>query len=355
MNKTSNLSDKSAVYLRNTIGFASLGTSFLIIASIILGIIPIFDISSNPITIVYNLAEFVKIASEPLLYCLLHIAFSIIYIVVLVLSIMKLIEQIKTVKLWKSDTHDTKTARYALTNCVMMQNEILIYFVILMVSSYVIDSYKLNFISNLVLVMLVVLTFAVNYMRKLLVKRHLLEGVLSPLITTVLLVIIMLFVFNTLNVDLDIFVRQSTNFIRAVFTMIGKISFNYFLKIFVAQILVPTFSFYVLVEFILLLIGSVSFGMRFVSLEQNCKRFMLVNLIAFGVIVALQVLAEGVYQPDVMLNCALNNLEFVIFGVSIFLISKNQGSDIPDAKAYEDFVRETVECQENTEKNENIE
>ena len=320
MKNTINLSDKAAVSFRKVIGFVSLLLSIVMIVIVLCGGIPFFRQGSNLIKMTYDLFEIFNVTSKPILYCLVHFVFAVIYFVLLVFAIKDFVAMIKTIKIWLNDAHDTKIARFSLTNCVSLCNEMFVKFVILAALSYVLDSYKLSVGANLVFALLVLFDFAINFMKVLLVKRNLSESFFAPLVPTLVLIIAALFMFNSLNFELDLYIRQFFNFFRMIFTLTGVVSWGYVFKTLILQVLLPAFGVYVLVRLILLFIGSMSYGMKFVNFEKNCKTFMITNLIAFGVVVIILMVSEGTFILSRLLDLIFGNLEFVLLGAAVFII-----------------------------------
>ncbi len=338
-----NLSEKSAISLRKSIGILSLILSVVIMIIIVFGGIPIFKQGSNLIKMIYNLFEIFNITSEPILFCLLRFGFAALYFTLLVFIVKDFITMTKTVKKWSKDEHDTKRARLSVSICLGMYNDIFVKFIIIAASSYVLDSYKLSIGANLVFALLVLIHFALNSMKVILVKRHLADSIFAPLISTFVLIVAAMFMFNSLDFELDLYVRQLLNFFSMVFTLMGSVSWGLILKTLMTQVFLPAFGVYVIVRLILLFIASMSHGMKFVNFEKNCKIFMITNLIVFGATTVVLMVSEGTFVPSRLIDLLVGNLEYALLGVALFVISKNQGSSVPNAPAYDDLIQEEIQ------------
>lgn len=341
MNKNINISEKTAVLMRKATICLTLCLSATTLILIVLGFVPNFDQSANAWKMFGNLLEVFSIGTKPLMFCLLRFGFATCYFILVFFVIRDLIAIIQNIKRSKNDEHDTDRARSILTNCVMVCNEIFVKFVAFMVLSYILDSYRLSLWSVLVLAFLILFNFSINYLRMLLLKRNLFESAFSPISTVLILVIVMLFMFNYNSIDFDIYIKQTINFVGSVFDIPWKLVISGLFGV----VLIPTFFLYFLIRLLFIFRGSISYGMKFWNFERNCKRFMIINLIAFSVIVISQIILNGSYSLWAFWNLSINNLEIVFAGLAVYFLSKNQGTNYPDVPSYDDIIKAEMEAQ----------
>ena len=342
MSKNINLSEKIAVSIRKATAFFSLFISAMMLILIILGFIPNFDQSANAWKMFGNLMELFSIGTKPLMFCLLRFGFAICYFFMLFWGIRDLISIIRNIKCRINDDHDTNASRSMLSNCVMLYNKIFVRFVVLVVLSHILDSYNLSLWSGLVLSVLVLFNFAINYIKMLLLKRDLIESAFSPLGTVLILTIVILFMFNYNSVDFDIYIKQIINFIRSSF----DIPFRRVVQGLFEFVLIPSFFLYALVRLVLIFREFISYGVKSWRFEQICKRFAVINLIAFAVIVISQIISSESYSLRMLWKLCINNAELILFGVAVYFLSKNQGTKCPDIPSYDDIIKAEMEAQE---------
>ncbi len=339
MNKIINLSDKSAVALRKIVGFFSIALSAINLVIVLLGVIPIYQQRSNPITIACNLLEVLNITSKSFFHCYLKFGFSIFYIITLIFIVKDFIGMVKFPKLWIKDEHDTGLARISLEISVTAQNNIFIRIIVLMVVSYMLDSFRLSFWAKFILVVLALGNFALNAMKTFLNKQNYLESIFSPVATTVILLCLTLFMFNVCNMDITIYIKSFANCIRTIINVSDSFSTRHILQMIISQILVPSLNIYILVTLVMVFIVSASYGVKFWKFERICKRFMIINIIALGVVVVLDIIAKGQFGLAALFNSIFNNWEFVLFSIAVFFLSKNHGSTFPNAPTYDDLLK----------------
>ena len=344
MNKNITLSEKNVSSFRRMIGWLSLTLSSLTLIAIAAGFIPIFQQSSNAWKMLLGIFEIFNIRTKPLIFCLLRFAFSLVYFLVLVLGIRNLIQTIKNMNVWRKGENDTNLSRSAISHCVASQNEIFVMFIVLMVLAHVLNAYKLGLWSTIILSVLILLNFAINYMKILLYKRDLIESIFSPLSTTLMLVITLLFVFNVHSVDFDMLIKQ-------IFAFIRSILYVPFRRLFVSVfdfILIPGFTMYVIVRIVLLCRESVCDGIRSFDFTYKCKKFMITTLVGFVVIVCAHTISSDALNLWMLWNLITNHLEFALAGVAVFFLSKNLGTSLPNVPSYDDLIKEALESEEKT-------
>lgn len=345
MNKTYNLSDKTAVSLRKIIGIISIVLSILSVVLIGVGFIPLFQRKSSIITIGYNALEILKFTSKPLFYCLFKCAFSILYVVLVWLSVRDIFALFASMKGWMKEEHDTKKARTSVTNCVLIQNDIFIRFIVLFVVSYALDSFVLTPMSKLILIGYALANIILNVMRMFLVKHNLLEGLLSPVSTGLLLLVAMLFMFNIFDVELGVVIKQFIRFLQVLFVLGSTVSTGYIFTTVATQIILPIFYIVVLIRLVNAFVTSITYGTKFTGFARSCKSIMIGNIVVSVIIMSLQMIGEKNANPEVLFTLLINNLGFILLSVAVFLLSKNQGSDIPDVPDYDELLKEEQERQ----------
>lgn len=337
MNKNINLSEKDASIFRKTIGWGSLFFVSAMILALALGFIPIFQQSSNLWKMFLGILEIFGIRTKPLVYCLFRCGFSVAYFLVLVFAVKGVINMIKNINYWKNSEHDTNVARSAIKLCVNLQNEIFLAFVVLMVVSHMLNSYRLGLWSILIFSVFVLVNLALNCAIMLLLKREWLDSVLSSLSTTLVLVVALLFVFNVKSVDADILIKQVLAFLKSLFYVsyhrLFQSVFNWFL--------VPSFTIYVTVKLLLLFKESLNHGIT----SWKSKKFMLTTVIGFAVIALMQIISCDSFSLWVLWSLVINNLEFALVGLAVFFISQTQGTKCPDIPSYDDIIKAEMEAQ----------
>ena len=338
MNNTTKLSDNAAVSLRRTVGIISLILSVLTIALILIGIVPIFHQSSNPITIVYNAFEVLSITSKPFLYCLLKIVFSLIYVILLILSLKDLFAIIRSSKFWFKEKNDTKMGRTSITNCVFIHNDIFVRLIALFVISYSFDSYTLSLGTTIILVVMTLCNFAINFLRMFLAKRNVMESIFSPMSTCLMLLVTMLFMFNICDVEIGMLIRQMFDAGRMLIYMGGTVGSEYIIHTILTGVVVPILYLCVLGKLTHSFVTSVSYGRKYSGFVSSCRGLMISNIIFACVIVTVQMISERSTDPTTFFALILGYLEFILFSIAVFLLSKNQGSDLPDAPTYDDLM-----------------
>ena len=337
MNKNINLSEKGASSLKKAIGWGSLSFISAMILALALGFIPIFQQSSNIWKMFLGVLEIFSIRTKPLVYCLFRCGFSAAYFLVLVFAVKSLIKAIPNIKHWKDSEHDTNVARSAIKLCVNLQNEIFLAFVVLMVLSHMLNSYRLGLWSILIFSVFVLVNLALNCAILLLLKREWHESVLSSLSTTLVLVVTLLFVFNVKSVDADILIKQAFAFLKALFYVSYHRLFQSVFNLF----LVPSFTIYVTIKLLLLFKKSLNYGIT----SWKSKQFMLTTVIGFAVIALMQIISCDSFSLWVLWSLVINNLEFALVGLAVYFLSKNQGTKCPDIPSYDDIIKAEMEAQ----------
>lgn len=343
MNNTYESSYKSMVSLRRTIGILALILSIVTIVAILLGIVPIYKQSGDVITVGENLFLFLGLMTKPIYYIAFRIIFSIIYIILVVKSVKDLIVMFKASKFWIKDENDTKIARTSITNCVAMYNDIFIRLIALLVASYAFDSFKLRLLGKLLLIALSVCQLVINVLRMYLVKRNFWDSVFSPLSSSLVLTVLMLFMFNIYNVNISVFCRQLGGVGRVLIRLTGTVSSAYIVQVVVTQIVLPILYIVVLFKLLHLFTESISYGIKYSGYIDSCKRTMIANIVICCIVVAAQMISERNTNPAVFFSLIMNYMEFILLSVSIFLLSKNQGSSLPDAPVCEDLAQPAEE------------
>ena len=337
MSKNINLSEKNVSTFRKTIGWVSLSFIFAMLVALVLGFIPAFQQSASAWKMIFGALEIFGVRTKPLTYCLLRFGFAAAYFFVLAFAIKSLVKIFKSINQWKNSEHDTNISRFAIKACVRSQNEIFWTFIALMVVSHVLNSYRLGLWSTIILSLFVLINLALNCAILLVYKRSWLESVLSPLSTTLVLVVTLLFVFNVRSVDLDIFIKQVFVFIKSLV----HVSYHRLFQSIFNWILIPPFTIYVTIKLLLLFRESLSHGIT----SWKGKSFMLTTLIGFGVITLVQIVSCESLSAWVLWNLHINNLEFALVGLSVFFLSKNQGTSCPDVPSYDDVIKAEMEAQ----------
>ena len=337
MNKNINLSEKDASILRKIIGWVSLSFISAMILALVLGFIPIFQQSSNVWKMILGVLEIFSIRTKPLVYCLFRCGFSVAYFLVLIFAVKSLIKIIKNINYWKDSELDTNIARSAIKLCVTLQNEMFLAFVVLMVVSHMLNSYRLGLWSTLIFSVFVLVNLAINCAILILLKREWLESILSSLSTTLMLVVALLFVFNVRSVDLDIFIKQIFVVLKSLFYVsfprLFQSVFNWFL--------VPIFTMYVTIKLLWLFKESLLHGIT----SLRGKKFMLTTVIGFAVITLMQIVFCNSFSLWVLSNLVINNLEFPLVGLAVYFLFKNQGTKCPDIPSYDDIIKAEMEAQ----------
>lgn len=337
MNKSINLSDKASVRLRKIIGVMSIVLSIASLTTVVLGVPPIYQQRSTPITVVYNLIDIINITSKPLVYCLLKFVFSLLYILVLVLIIKDIVVIIKNSRPWIKEKHDTGLSRMSVSKCVMTQNIIFIKLVVLTVVSYMLDSFRLGFWGKFILITLILGNFLINCMKMFLIKRNALESIMGPAVTTLTLLCVVLFMFNVFDVELGFYFKSIANYIRVLFNTKDLVPQALMLQIFISNVLVPSIYIYTLVVLTMSFIFSTSYGVGFKGYERFCKINVIVGAIAVGAITILEMIVGESINPLLTWKLLLDQWELVLFEAAVWLLSKNYGSTLQNAHTYDEL------------------
>ncbi len=328
-------SNDYVVVVRRIAGVLSLVISGFIVLAITLGFVPIFMQNGNPIVAVINSIEVLNLGDAPLYYILSHVVLSIVYAVILGFCIKDFVLMLCRLTFWVGEDHDTKLSRSSLVNCVSSGNDIFVRFIILMLASYSVDSYKLETWKIVVLFLLILGNMAVNVMQNYVFKHKFWVSAHSPAITTLILVVTLLFTFNIYDVEIVMFLREFSNAWRAVFSMGDMLPFPYIVHTVVTYVIIPITHMYLLVKFYLAFKNSMSSGTQENAYAHSCKSLMITSAVMAGIIATGYVISEGSIIALISIP-----MDMVILSVAVFLLTKSQGTDIPDVPPCDELTDE---------------
>ena len=354
MGKTYEFSNQTAVLIRRLTSALAFAVSILILALWLIGIIPIHHVNSSPKLIVDNLFEILNIGTKPFWYCASRALFSVLYVWLFIASCRDLRSNLLCHKTWWKEENDTQTSRFSATNCVSTSNRILVRFGFLYLISFIVSPFKLRSGVIALFVLVILANLGINVLRLFYLKRNVLDSIIPPLGTLIMLALLLMFMYNVYDVNISYIFARVANLFRTI-TVFKNFGEGYLLDSFLSLLIIPIFHLVMLYLLSKAYFDSMYYGSYSYDYIETCKKTMSTGIIVTCIIIIIKMVVSKDTNADTFFDMLIQNADMIALCLCVYFSSKSHIMVSQDAPVYDGITNVPQEKQSNEITEENIE